>query len=235
MAHSLHGYFVRMGDPKVPIEFAVDRVRDGKSFSTRSVIASQAGDTIFTMSASFHNGEESFTHQIPMPAEVQPEALPNEDELERLLKEKYSEKEAKLVSRLPPIEFRPIDIERFLDRPRQEPEQNVWMRVAGSVPDDPVMHQVLLAYISDYSLIDTALVGHGRSLIDPTLQVASIDHALWFHRPGRVDDWLLYVQDSPSASGARGFCRGSIFARDGRLIASAAQEGLIRKRAPKSA
>lgn len=235
IAHSLHGYFVRMGNPNVPIDYAVTRVRDGKSFSTRSVAASQGEDTIFIMAASFHNGEEGLEHQAAMPAEVQPEALPDEDELERLLKAKYSEKEAKLVARVPPIEFRPIDIERFLDRPKQAAEQNVWMRIAGTLADGPMLHQVLVAYMSDYSLIDTALVGHGRSLIDPSLQVASIDHALWFHRPGRADDWLLYVQDSPSASGARGFCRGSIYARNGRLIASAAQEGLMRKRPPKVA
>ena len=142
---------------------------------------------------------------------------------------------AKLVSRLPPLEFRPIDIERFLDPSPRPAEQNVWMRAAERLPDDPQTHQVMLAYISDYSLIDTTLVGHGRIITDPTLQIASIDHALWFHRPGRADEWLLYVQDSPSASGARGLCRGSMFSRDGTLVASAAQEGLFRKRPPRAA
>jgi acyl-CoA thioesterase-2 len=235
LAHSLHAYFVRPGNPAVPIEFKVDRIRDGRSFTTRNIVASQAGEAIFTMSASFHNGEAGLDHQSAMPSVPSPESLPDEDELERLLTAKYPKEAAKLVSRLSPLELRPIDIERFLDPAPRPAEQNVWMRAVGRLPDDPIIHQVVLAYISDYSLIDTALVGHGRVITDPTLQIASIDHALWFHRPGRADEWLLYVQDSPSAAGARGLCRGSFYARNGTLVASAAQEGLFRKRPPKPA
>lgn len=234
-AHSLHAYFVRMGDPKTPIDYEVTRIRDGRAFSTRNVVASQKGEAIFTMSASFHNGEPGLEHQTPMPDVPMPEDLPDEDTLEQLLKEKHSEEAAKLVSRLPPIEFRPIDVERFLDPSSRASTQDVWMRISEAVPDDPILNQVLIAYMSDYSLIDTALAGHGRTIMDPSLQVASIDHALWFHRPGRADDWLLYNQDSPSMSGARGFCRGLIFSRDGTLIASAVQEGLFRERPPKPA
>lgn len=230
IAHSLHAYFVRMGNPSLPIDFEVCRIRDGRAFSTRNVVASQAGEAIFTMSISFHNGEEGFEHQVQMPDVPEPESLPDADELERLLETKYPGDAARLVSRLAPLEFRPIDIERFLDPSPRRAEQNVWMRAADQLPGDPLIHQVVLAYISDYSLIDTALVGHGRVITDPTLQIASIDHALWFHRPCRVDSWILYVQDSPSASNGRGLCRGSIFSRDGVLVASAAQEGLFRKR-----
>ncbi|MEZ5926235.1 MAG: acyl-CoA thioesterase II [Hyphomicrobiaceae bacterium] len=232
IAHSLHAYFLRMGDPLAPIDFEVSRLRDGRAFSTRNVVASQGGEAIFTMSMSFHNGEEGIAHQSPMPGEPRPEELPDEYELERQLKARRPDA-AKLITHMPPIEFRPINIERFLDPSPRPAEQNVWMRVSGRMPEDPKLHQIVLAYMSDYSLIDTALVGHGRVITDPTLQIASIDHALWFHRPGRVDDWLLYAQDSPSASGGRGFCRGSIFRRDGVLVASAAQEGLFRNRPPK--
>jgi acyl-CoA thioesterase-2 len=234
LAHSLHAYFVRPGKPDIPIEFKVDRIRDGRSFTTRNVVAFQADEAIFTMSASFHNGEPGLEHQSAMPSVPMPEELPDEAELERRLAVLYPKDAAKLVSRLSPLEFRPIDIERFLDPAPRPAEQNVWMRAAGPIPDDPILHQVVLAYISDYSLIDTALVGHGRIITDPTLQIASIDHALWFHRPGRADEWMLYVQDSPSASGARGLCRGGIYSRSGVLMASAAQEGLFRKRPPRA-
>jgi acyl-CoA thioesterase-2 len=230
IAHSLHAYFVRMGNPEVPIDFEVRRIRDGRAFSTRNVVAIQAGEAIFTMSTSFHNGEEGLEHQAHMPDVSAPENLPDADELERLLEKKYPGQAARLVSRLAPLEFRPIDIERFLDPMPRPAEQNVWMRLAGPLPDDPILHQVLLAYMSDYSLIDTALVGHGRVITDPTLQIASIDHALWFHQPCRVDHWFLYAQDSPWAANGRGFCRGSVFSRDGVLVASATQEGLFRKR-----
>jgi acyl-CoA thioesterase-2 len=233
-AHSLHAYFVRMGNPSIPIDYMVSHIRDGRSFSTRSVVATQADEAIFTMTISFHNGEPGLEHQSDMPRVPMPEALPDEAALERQLTERYGEEAKKLIGSLPPIEFRPIEIERFMQHGVRPVAQDVWMRVGAALPDDPVLHQVLIAYVSDYSLIDTALLGHGRAINDPSLQVASIDHALWFHRPGRADSWMLYSQDSPAASGGRALCRGSIFSRDGVLFASAAQEGLLRNRSPKT-
>lgn len=234
MAHSLHAYFVRMGNPSIPIDYAVSHIRDGRSFSTRSVVATQRDEAIFTMTISFHNGEPGLEHQADMPRVPMPEELPSPEELERQLTEKYGDEAKKLISALSPIEFRPIGIERFMQHGVRPVAQDVWMRVGATLPDDPILHQVLVAYISDYSLIDTALVGHGRAINDPSLQVASIDHALWFHRPGRADAWMLYSQDSPAATGGRALCRGSIFSRDGVLFASAVQEGLLRPRPPKT-
>lgn len=234
IAHSLHGYFVRMGNPNVPIDYTVTRVRDGRGFTTRSVVATQGEEAIFTMAMSFHKGEPGLDHQSTLPSVATPEDLPDEAELERQLTEKYGADAKKLIGSLPPIEFRPIEIERFLQQGVRPVAQDVWMRIASPLPDDAILHQVLIAYVSDYSLIDTALVGHGRAINDPSLQVASLDHALWFHRPGRADAWMLYSQDSPSASSGRALCRGSIFSREGVLLASAAQEGLLREKRPAS-
>jgi acyl-CoA thioesterase-2 len=229
-AHSLHAYFMRPGDPAVPIIYQVERIRDGKSFATRRVVAIQHGQAIFAMSASFQAAEPGFDHQIAMPDVPPPEALPSEAELrEAFLKEappavrRYWERER-------PIELRPVDFKHFISRQALDPVQRVWVRATGPLPDDADMHRCVLAYASDFTLLDTSLFAHGRIIFDPELQVASLDHALWFHRPFRADEWLLYAEDSPSASGARGFNRGSLFSRDGRLVASVAQEGLIRQR-----
>ncbi len=230
-AHSLHGYFMRPGDPQVPIIYEVDRYRDGSSFTTRRVIAIQHGKPIFTMAASFHRREDGFDHQIDMPDVPAPEDLPAERQILDQFEGGMPEKMRAYFTRKRPIELRPTDPMHYLapakDRP---PLQNVWIRSTGALPDDRALHQCVLAYASDITLLDTSLVPHGRNLFDADLMLASLDHALWFHRDFRADDWLLYAQDAPSASGARGFNRGSIFARDGRLIASVAQEGMIRQR-----
>jgi acyl-CoA thioesterase-2 len=233
-AHSLHGYFMLPGDPSVPIIYEVDRIRDGKSFATRRVVAIQHGRAIFSMSCSFQVPEEGLDHQIPMPDAPPPEDLPSEAELKALFLNDAPEPVRRYWERERPIEIRPVDLRHYVSRDSLEPSQNVWIRATGKLPDDPDIHRCVLAYASDMTLLDTSLFSHGRSIFDRDLQVASLDHALWFHRPFRADDWLLYAEDSPSASGGRGFNRGSLFSRDGRLIASVAQEGLIRHRPPKA-
>jgi acyl-CoA thioesterase-2 len=229
-AHSLHAYFMREGDPAVPIIYEVDRIRDGKSFATRRVVAIQHGAAIFSMSVSFQVDEPGLDHQIEMPKVPPPEDLPSEAELQALYIDKATEGVRKYWERPRPIELRPVDLRHFLSRDKLDPAQLVWVRATGALPDDPNIHRAVLAYASDMTLLDTALFAHGRMIFDRDLQAASLDHALWFHRPFRADDWLLYAEDSPSASGARGFTRGSLFSRDGRLVASVAQEGLIRVR-----
>jgi len=231
LPHSMHAYFLRPGDPKVPIVYEVDRIRDGGSFTTRRVIAIQHGHPIFSMSVSFHKLETGFDHQIPMPNVPAPESLPSEAELKARLLPKLPEEMRLYWEKDRPIELRPVDISRFVSGEKAEPRQYIWIKANGALPDDFRLHQCVLAYASDFSLLDTALVPHGRVLFDPRLMLASLDHAVWFHRPFRADEWLLYAQDSPSAQGARGFCRGSIFSRDGKLVASVAQEGLVREKA----
>lgn len=228
--HSLHGYFMRPGDPEVPIIYEVDRYRDGRSFTTRRVVAIQHGKAIFTMAASFHVREDGFDHQFPMPDVPAPEDLPSESELVSRLGDNVPENIRRYWERERPIELRPAKLRNYVAPEPDEPAQNVWIRASGSLSDDPALHQCVLAYASDFTLLDTSLIAHGRSLFDRDLQMASLDHALWFHRDFRADEWLLYAQDSPSASRALGFNRGSIFTRDGHLVASVAQEGLIRKR-----
>lgn len=227
--HSLHAYFLLAGDPKHPIVYEVERTRDGGSFSTRRVKAIQHGRPIFAMSASFHVDEPGFEHQSQMPEVPNPESLPSASDLIGDRIEKLPESLRKYWSRERPIDMRPVDVSRYLSRERLPPSQHVWLRANGRLPDAPQIHQCVLAYASDFTLLDTALIAHGRVLFDPDLQLASLDHALWFHRPFRADDWLLYSQDSPNAHGARGFCRGSVFTRDGTLVASVAQEGLMRQ------
>jgi acyl-CoA thioesterase-2 len=229
-AHSLHAYFMREGDPAVPIIYEVDRIRDGQSFATRRVVAIQHGQAIFSMSVSFQIDEPGLDHQIEMPKAPPPEELPSEAELQRLYLDRATEGVRKYWERPRPIELRPVDLRHFLSRDKLEPTQLVWVRATGALPDDPNVHRAVLAYASDMTLLDTALFAHGRMIFDRDLQAASLDHALWFHRPFRADEWLLYSEDSPSASGARGFTRGSLFSRDGKLVASVAQEGLIRVR-----
>jgi len=228
--HSLHGYFLLAGDPTHPIIYEVERTRDGGSFTTRLVKATQHGRAIFTMSVSFHKAEQSFEHQAEMPAVPPPEQLPSATQLLTELIDDLPDAMRSYWMRERPIDMRPVDVSRYLAREERPPVQHIWMRANGVLPDDPKLHQCVLAYASDFTLLDTALIAHGKLLFDSDMQLASLDHALWFHRPFRADEWLLYAQDSPSAYGARGFCRGSFYTRDGRLVASAAQEGLIRKR-----
>jgi len=229
--HSLHAYFLRPGDPKVPIIYAVDRPRDGRSFATRRVVATQHGEAIYTMSASFHKAEEGLTHADPMPVDVpDPDDLPGEKELKTLIIDQLPEPIRRYWERERPIEMRPVSFDRYKSREPRPAEQRIWIRANGPLPDDEPLHHCVLAYASDFTLLDTALIAHGKYIHDAEMQLASLDHTLWIHGPFRADEWLLYAQDSPWAGGARGFCRGSIYTRDGRLVASVAQEGLMRVR-----
>lgn len=229
--HSLHAYFLRPGDPSVPIVYQVDRVRDGASFATRRVTAIQHGQPIFIMSASFQIDEPGFDHQIPMPAGKQPEELLGEEQIKEAYLQNAPEAVRRYWSRERPIEIRPTALAHYFSPEKLDPRQDVWVRATGPVPAERHFQAAILAYLSDMTLLDTSLYAHGTSIFDQSLQVASIDHAMWFHRPFAFDDWLLYSQDSPSASGARGLNRGSLFTRSGLLVASVAQEGLIRKKA----
>ncbi|CAN5885149.1 acyl-CoA thioesterase II [soil metagenome] len=232
LAHSLHGYFILPGDVRAPIVYFVDRLRDGTSFATRRVTAIQHGQAIFNMAASFQLEEEGPEHQGEMPEVPPPEELPRELELIRRSADRIPERVRALYTQERPIELRPIDpVDPFAPEPRP-PLRQMWLRVVGSMPDELLKHQSVLAYASDYGLLGAALLPHALSFQMPQLQAATLDHALWFHRRFRADEWLLYSIDSPSAAGARGFTRGSIFARDGTLVASVAQEGLIRLRTP---
>lgn len=230
IAHSMHAYFLIGGDPDHPILYDVERIRDGGSFTTRRVRAIQHGRPIFAMSVSFHKAEEGIDHQSTMPDVPPPEELPNEQELRDRIMHQLPENMRSYWQQERPIEMRPVSISRYLDRQAREPTQSIWMRANGKLPDDPKLHQCILAYASDFTLLDTALIAHGKLLFDTDIQLASLDHAMWLHRPFRADDWLLYVQDSPTAHGARGFCRGSVYTRDGQLVASTTQEGLTRPR-----
>jgi acyl-CoA thioesterase II len=230
LAHSAHGYFLLGGDPAEPIIYDVERVRDGGSFTTRRVTAIQHGQAIFVMSASFHKMETGLDHHAPMPDVPPPEKLPTEKELLRRLLPHLPGNMRSYWERERPIEMRPVDASRYFDRERREPVQQIWMRATGRLPDSAALHQCVLAYASDFTLLDTALVAHGKLLFDPDIQLASLDHAMWFHRPFRADEWLFYAQDSPNAYGARGLARGSVFTREGVLVASVAQEGLVRQR-----
>jgi len=230
--HSLHAYFLLGGDPKVPIIYEVDRIRDGRSFTTRRVTAIQHGHAIFSMEVSFHVAEEGLTHQLPMPDVPQPDALPSEATVRQALPQ-MPEPMRRYYERERPIELRPVEYRRYLGEKVEGGRFHLWFRATGRLPDEPAIHQCVLAYASDMTLLDAALIPHGRTLFQNDIMAASLDHALWFHRPFRADEWLLYAQDSPNLSGARGFARGSIFASDGTLVASVAQEGLLRRRRPK--
>ena len=226
--HSLHGYFMRPGDIRVPIVYEVDRIRDGGSFTTRRVLAIQHGQAIFSLEASFQVDEKGLEHQFALPDDVPPpEGLQTQRQLlERA--ERVPEAVRRFWARERPLELRPVNLQHYESRDKLPPRQNVWIRLAGPVPDDRALQSVLLAYLSDMTLLDTSTFAHGRGLFDPDIQAASLDHSMWFHRPHSLDGWLLYAQDSPSSSGSRGFSRGTLYARDGTLIASMAQEGLIR-------
>lgn len=229
-AHSLHGYFIRPGDPTIPIIYEVDRDRDGGSFTTRRVVAIQHGHPIFNMSVSFQVDEEGFDHQFDMLDVPQPEDLPSDAEQKAKLMDQMPEHIRKFWQRERPIEFRPVQFRNYKDPQKQPPVQNQWFRITRDPCVSRALNQCILAYASDMTLLDTSLLPHGRSFLDRNLQMASLDHSIWFHRSFQLDDWMLYAQDSPSASGSRGFNRGSIYDRKGRLIASVAQEGLIRQR-----
>lgn len=231
LVHSLHAYFLRPGDPSIPILYQVERLRDGTSFTTRRVVAVQHGKAIFAMSASFQVEEPGFDHQVPMPSVTPPEKLMGEAEMKALFLTDAPESVKRYWTRPRPVEIRPTSLVHYISKEKLEPRQDVWVRATGHLPNDRNLKAAVLAYLSDMTLLDTSLYAHGTSIFDQNLQAASIDHAMWFHRPVDLDDWLLYSQDSPSASGARGMTRGNLFTRDGRLIASVAQEGLIRKKA----
>jgi acyl-CoA thioesterase-2 len=228
VVHSLHAYFLRRGDFKAPIVYEVDRALDGKHFSSRRVVAIQHGRQIFNMSASFQLPESGLEHQISMPDVPQPESLPDLESHYRNVADTLSPAARRILEQKRPFEFRPVQEPDEPRRDKSAPLKYIWFRAVDKLPREEALHRCLLAYVSDFHLLATALKPHGISMISPKLVIASIDHAMWFHRGVRLDDWLLYAIDSPSASGARGFTRGSVFARDGRLIASAAQEGLIR-------
>ncbi|MCB0568163.1 MAG: acyl-CoA thioesterase II [Phaeodactylibacter sp.] len=226
--HSLHAYFILAGDIELPIVFEVDRIRDGGSFTTRRIKAIQRGQAIFNMAASFQKKEEGFDHQISMPNVAPPDALISWDQMVEDFGDKLPENIRRFLEIDHPIEFRPVERIHPMAAGKRHPLRHVWMRSKGAMPDNPTAHQAVLAYASDYNLLTTALLPHGEEAAFGKVQLASLDHAMWFHRDFRMDDWLLYAIDSPSASGARGFTRGSIFDQEGRLAASVIQEGLIR-------
>ncbi len=235
--HSLHAYFLLAGDLAEPIRYEVERIRDGRSFATRRVVASQRGGVIFTLAASFHADEAGLEHQLPMPEAPAPDEVADPATLIASKGEDARRAMANFLRHVWPIEFRPLDPTRydppFPGAPR-DPRQSLWIRIGERLPDNPTVHRAALAYLSDMTLLDTILVTHGLSLFTSDYQGASLDHALWFHRPARADDWLLYVQDSPTASGGRGFTRGLLYSRAGDLVASVTQEGLVRRKRPKA-
>lgn len=226
--HSLHSYFLRPGDPRRPILFEVDRIRDGRSFTTRRVKAVQHGKAIFNLAASFHIVEPGPEHARVVPDVPQPETLPTFAERAEPYLDAMPESMREWILRERPIEMRPVEDPRFLDPSPREAMQDVWIRANGRLPDDPLLHACVVAYASDLTLLDTTLLPHGVEAFAGRYQIASLDHAMWFHRPCRADDWLLYRQVSPMASGARAFARGEIFDQHGALTVSVVQEGLIR-------
>lgn len=227
--HSLHSYFLRPGDPTVPVIYDVERIRDGGSFTTRRVVAIQHGRPIFSMSASFQIREESFDHQFEMPKVAMPEDLPSEEELKTKYMAHAPSHIRRYWERERPVEIRPVDLSIFMSREKSEPQQYAWIKTFTKLPDDQKTHDCVLAFSSDLILLQTAMLPHATSVFSKDVQAASLDHSIWFHREFRADEWLLYSVDSPSASGARGFSRGSFYNRKGQLVASTAQEGLIRR------
>jgi acyl-CoA thioesterase-2 len=227
--HSLHAYFIRPGDPTVPLVYLVERVRDGRSFTTRRVSAVQHGKTIFTLSASFHHDEPGVEHAEPMPDVPPPDELePTVERYRRIFGDR-----AVNIFRDSPIEIRhigPLTVEAERDPSLRSTRNRVWLRADGDLPDDPLLHVCLMTYASDLTLLDSVLLANGLSWADGSTTAASLDHAMWFHRPFRADRWLLYAQDSPSASGARGLARGELYTEDGTLVVSVVQEGLIRRK-----
>jgi acyl-CoA thioesterase-2 len=228
LCHSLHAYFLRAGDPKVPILYEVDRSRDGASFSARRVVAIQHGRPIFTLEASFQRDQAGYDHAFEMPKAPPPESLESDDVLRARIADRLPPELRDWALRPRPIETRPIDPRPYFAPAPRPPREMHWIRASGELPDNPALHQCVLAFASDMSIIETGMLPHGLGWYDNKVQLASLDHAMWFHRPFRADAWLLFVQDSPSASGGRNFNRGTIYSRDGALVASVAQEGLMR-------
>jgi acyl-CoA thioesterase-2 len=229
--HSLHGYFLLPGNPSEAIRYEVTRLHDGRSFSNRLCHAIQGERLIFSMTGSLQRCETGFEHSKTMPHVPAPEELQNLADLAKEWNSSISAGILRYFQRVRPIEIRPVEPKGLLKRTPTK-KRYYWMQASGSLPQDKISHRAVLAYLSDMTLLDISLSQHGRSVFDPSIQVASLDHSIWFHNSCRADDWLLFVQDSPKASGGRGFCRGEIFSRDGALVASIAQEGLIRERAP---
>lgn len=228
--HSVHGYFLRAGDATLPIVYQVDPLRDGGSFTTRRVQAIQKGKPIFTLICSFQGDEEGYSHQASMPEVQGPEDLLNETELSRKYQHLIHESVREKVLLDKPIEIRPVEVFNPFKPQPSEPVRHMWFKADGNLPDDPQVHRYMLAYASDFHLLGTAMLPHAISSWTPDMQVASLDHSVWYHRPLRMDDWLLYAMDSPSACGSRGLSRGQIFNRAGELVASVTQESLMRKR-----
>ncbi len=228
IAHSLHAYFLLPGDLSIPIVYEVDTIRDGRSFTTRRIIAIQRGKAIFNMAVSYHRKEEGYAHQMAMPKVPKPEDLPTTESLIESYKDRWPEFVTKLLSIDRPIEFRIVKPVNIMKPGKQEPQRHIWMRSKGSIDHDLRKHKAVFAYASDYNLLSTALLPHGETANMFNTQMASLDHAMWFHQDFRMDDWLLYVIDSPTASHARGFSRGSLFTQSGEMVASVAQEGLMR-------
>ncbi|MEL6357776.1 MAG: acyl-CoA thioesterase II [Bacteroidota bacterium] len=228
--HSLHGYFVLPGDIEKPIIFEVDRIRDGGSFTTRAVKAIQNGAAIFHLTASFQLQQDGFVHQIEMPKVLPPDDLVSYEGMAKQFGDQLPKNILRMLNIERPLEFRPVEFHNPFAHEIYEPYRNVWLRSKGTVPQERRLQSLVLAYTSDYNLLTTALLPHGRATDYRNLQMASLDHAMWFHRPFDVSDWLLYTMDSPSASGARGFTRGHFFNQAGELVASVVQEGLLRER-----
>jgi len=233
VVHSLHAYFLRRGDFNAPIVYQVDRSLDGNSFTNRRVVAIQHGEPIFNMAASFQRSEEGLDHQVDMPIVTPPEELPDSTEPPPDLLSRMPERLRRFFEQPRPFEFRAVQPIDYFRSKKAPPARQIWFRAVQRLPDEESLHRCLLAYVSDFFLLDTATLPHGTSHLSGSVVMASLDHAMWFHRTLRVDDWLLYDMESPSASGARGFARAGVFSRDGRLVATTAQEGLVRiKRRP---
>ncbi len=229
-AHSLHAYFLRMGNAAQPIVYEVDCIRDGQSFTTRRVVAIQKGRAIFNMSASFQLDESGFEHQNDAPEVPGPNGIPSEMELAEMVADKIPDAIREKILCAKPIEIRPINPLNPFAPEKREPLRYTWFKTIDQLPDDPAIHQYLLAYASDFGLVVTSLYPHGHSFWEPGMKIASLDHAMWFHRDFRIDDWMLYAMKSPNACKARGFNNGKIYTRQGKLVASVCQEGLIRYR-----
>ncbi len=229
IVHSLHGYFLRTGDVTKPIVYDVDRIRDGRSFTTRRVVAIQKGRPIFNMSASFQITEPGFEHHSTMPEAPEPESLMSDRERVKLVIDQVPPERRKWLEDDGPIEVRQVDPNNPFTPEVRPAKRKIWYRVAGELPDDPMLHRLMLTYASDFNLLGSAMQVHGVSWLTPGMQVASLDHAMWFHRPVRFDDWVLHDMESPSASAGRALVTGRFYGRDGALVASLAQEGLIRK------
>lgn len=226
--HSLHAYFLRPGDFNRPVVYQVERTRDGRSYSNRRVVALQHGRPILNLAASFKRAEDGPSHQVDMPDVDGPEGLSELVDINRSMLDRVPEKMRRFLAHEPPFEFRPVEPPKLIDPSERAPRKHLWMRAWSRLPDDPEIHRTLLTYVSDYELLGTATLPHRLPFGKKTVQMASLDHGMWFHRPFRVDDWLLYAFDSPTSGDGRGFNRGQIFTRDGTLVASTVQEGVIR-------